>query len=153
MGRGGGFYGTLYEMGRHEGLDAYLIDHLQTAPLTQVWVRFIAAAEGARAQRPERALCVVPDHTRTDRRERLRHVIDVFLGNKDNELAQGSSRRDHPERAADPERLCEGGRHPSGGCIIARVRGVDREVATDGPGQEVSRIRGGVYGFDRTENQ
>src|SRR5215217_6496330 len=43
-------------------------------------------------------------------------------------------------RTGPRERLCQGDGHASGGGVVARVRRVDCETVTDGPGQEASRI-------------
>src|SRR5215213_10546914 len=93
MGYGSGFHGKVYGMGRHDGLYAYLLDLLQPALLPEIGVRLLSAAKGTSAPCSESAFCVVPDHTCTNLRERLRYGIHVLLWNEDHELPHGSSRR------------------------------------------------------------
>src|SRR5919112_421769 len=71
MGCGGGLYGTVYGIGRHDGLYAYLLDLLQPALLPEIGVRLISAAKGTSAPCSESTFCVVSDHTCTNLRERL----------------------------------------------------------------------------------
>src|SRR5215213_10712150 len=131
MGCGGGLYGAPLGVGRDDGLYAYLLDLLQPALLPEVGVRLISAAEGTSAPCSESAFCVVPDHTCANLRERLRHGVHALLRNEDHELPQGSSRRKYAQRAAEAERPCQGDRHARGGCIVARVRRIDCETATN----------------------
>src|SRR5829696_2473560 len=140
MGGSGGIYGTAYTVGRDDGLNAHLFDLLQPPPFPEIRVRTFSAAKGTRAPRSESAFFVVPDHTCTNLRERLRHDVHVLLRNEDYELPHGSSRRQYAQRAAKAECPCQGDRHACGGGVVARVRRVDCEPVTDGPGQETSRI-------------
>src|ERR671910_66319 len=140
MGGGGGIYGTAYSVGRDDGLDAHLLDLLQPPLLPKIGVRTFSAPKGTRAPRSESAFCVVPDHTCTNLRERLRHGVHVLLRNEEHELPHGSSRRQYAQRAAKVECPCQGDGHACGGCVVARVSRVDCETVTDSPGQEASRI-------------
>src|SRR5215213_1755994 len=141
MGYSSGFHGKVYGMGRHDGLYAYLLDLLQPALLPEIGVRLISAAKCTSAPCSESAFCVVPDHTCTNLRERLRHGIHVLFRNEDHELPHGSSRRQYAQRAAEAECPCQGDRHACGGRVVARVGCVDCEPITDGSGQEASEIR------------
>ena len=114
MGRGGGFRGAASEVGRDDGLDADLIDLLQPAPLPEVGVRLVAAAEGAGAPGPERAFRVVPDHTSTGLRERPHHTVDAFLGDEDHKLSQRSPRRNYPQRTRRPSASARATDTPAG---------------------------------------
>src|SRR3712207_5088910 len=132
----GGVYGALYGVGGGDCLDAYLLDLLQPALLSKIRVRILSSEEGTPSLRPESAFCVVPDRTSTSLRERLRHGFHVLLWNEDHDLPQGSSRREYAERAAKAECPWQGDGDVCGGCVVARVRGVDCETVTDSSGQE-----------------